>query len=96
VKLFMLQLAGHLGKSLREIEEFDCDELAHWMAYHRFFRPLNDPWQHAGIIASAALAPHAKRGREPKPRDFIPIETPPQHRHQMHDQLLQLKRMLGK
>lgn len=92
----MLQLAGHLGKSLREIEALDCDELAHWMAYHRFFRPLNDPWQHAGIVASATLAPYSKRGRQPKPKDFIPTETPPQHRHQMHDELQKLKRMMGK
>lgn len=96
MKLFMLQLAGHLGKSLREIEALDCDELAHWMAYHRFFRPLNDPWQQAGIVASATLSPYTKRGREPRPKDFIPTETPPQSRQQIEAEFRKLQRALGK
>ena len=44
-----------------------------WMELYR-----EDPWDQdradlrAGIIASAALAPYAKQGRQPKPADFMP------------------------
>lgn len=44
-----------------------------WMELYR-----EDPWDQdradlrAGIVASAALAPYAKKGRQPKPVDFMP------------------------
>jgi hypothetical protein len=90
----MLQLAGHLGKSLREIEALDCEELAYWIAFHRFFRPLNDPWQQTGVLAVAALAPYSKKGKELKPSDFIPTEKRPQQQSEMLEELRKLKMIL--
>jgi hypothetical protein len=88
-------LAGHLKMTVREIEErMDSRELSEWLAWARFFQPLDNPWAQAGIIASATLAPYSRRGNAPSPKDFIPVERPPQHKTQLLDVLAQMKRDL--
>jgi hypothetical protein len=94
---FLFALAGHLGMTVQDIEQrMDSRELAEWICYARFYRPLNDSWKQMGILASAALAPYSKRGMAPKPDDFIPLEQPPQHRTQINDALSRLKADLEK
>lgn len=91
ILLFKLALASHLKKTLDEIDAMSGEELGYWMAYARFFQPLDNPWLQTGLIASAALAPYSKRGHAPKPADFVPIEHPPQHRTQIQDTLARMK-----
>lgn len=88
-------LAGHLRMTVGEIEQrMDSRELSEWLAYHRFFRPLDDSWTQTGIMASASLMPYSRRGHAPKPADFVPLERPPQHKTQMMDVIAQMKRDL--
>jgi len=85
-------LAGHLKMTVGEIEErMDSHELSEWLAFARYFQPLDNSWAQTGVLASAVLAPHSRRGQCPKPRDFIPTERPPQHKTQMLDVLAQMK-----
>ena len=89
-------LAGHLKMTVGEIEQrMDSHELTEWLAWARYFQPLDNSWAQTGILASVSLAPHARRGQCPKPRDFIPTEKPPQHRTQILDVLSQMKKDLG-
>lgn len=67
------------------------EEFGYWLAYSRYFQPLDNPWLQAGIVAHAALAPYSRRGHAPKPQDFVPIEKPPQHRTQINNTLARLK-----
>lgn len=69
-------------------------ELSEWLAVHRYFMPLQDSWHQTGILASSMLAPYAGKGKSPKPADFVPIETPPQHPIQTQDAILELRRQL--
>jgi len=69
-------------------------EFSYWMAYHRYYEPVGGEWDRAGLVASASLAPYCPRGRTPKPKDFIPILKPPQHRLQMLEELQKLKQAL--
>lgn len=73
----------------------DSAELSEWLAVHRYFMPLPDPWHQTGVLASAAIAPYAPKGRAPKATDFVPIEKPPQHPEQIAAALRQLKAELG-
>ena len=89
---FLFALAAHLGMTVRDIEEqMDSIELSEWIAYSRYFCPLNDSWYQTGVIASAVLAPHTRRGHAPKPDDFIPVDRPPQHSTQVADVLARMK-----
>lgn len=89
-------LAGHLKMTVGEIEQrMDSHELTEWLAWARYFQPLDNSWAQTGILASVSLAPHARRGQCPKPRDFIPTEKPPQHKTQILDVLSQMKKDLG-
>ena len=72
----------------------DSRELSEWMAFHRFFMPLTDSWHQTGILASAMLAPYSGRSKPPKPQDFVPIETPPNHEVQDRAALEELHRQL--
>lgn len=75
-----------------EIEQrMTSRELAEWMAYARYYQPLDGSWEQAGLIASAVLAPYSRRGKTPKASDFVPIEQPPQHKTQIHSALARLK-----
>lgn len=95
MRRFLFALAGHLGMTVADIEQrMDCREFAEWICYARYFRPLDDSWQQAGMIASATLAPYSKRGNAPKPEHFIPIERPPQHNTQIADALQMLQKDL--
>jgi hypothetical protein len=88
-------LAGHLKMTVGELEErMDSRELSEWLAYARYYQPLDNSWAQTGLMASAILAPHSRRGQCPAPHDFIPIEKPPQHRTQMISVLEQMKRDL--
>jgi hypothetical protein len=88
-------LAGHLGMTVGELEQrMDSRELSEWLAFARYYQPLDNSWAQAGVIASAVLAPYSKRGQSPKPADFIPTDSPPQHRTQILDVLAQMKRDL--
>ena len=85
-------LAGHLRMTVGELEQrMDSVELSEWLAWARYFQPLDNSWAQMGMLASAILAPHTRRGQCPKPKDFIPIERAPQHKTQMLDVLAQMK-----
>jgi hypothetical protein len=77
-------------------ERMDSRELSEWYAYVAHFRgPLDDPWQQAGVVATAVLTPHTRPGRRPKPSDFVPVTAPPQHELQVAAKMQQLARLLG-
>ena len=68
----MFQLAGHLKMTVRELEErMDSAELSEWVAYTRYYEPIEDSWLQTGYIAAAVLAPYSKKKIDP--RDFVPI-----------------------
>lgn len=88
-------LASHLRMTVGQIErEMDSRELSEWLAYARYFQPLDSSWAQTGLLASVVLAPYSRRGQSPSPADFIPLEKPPQHHTQMQDVLQQMKRDL--
>ena len=88
----MLRLAGHLGKTLRELGDMELDEFREWWAYCRYIEPFGRDWHQTGTLAAASVAPYCSRGRTPKPEDFIPIETPPQTAEEMAAELAKLRR----
>ena len=50
---------------------------------------------HAGIVASAALAPYSKR-EPPKPHEFmLQLPRPPMSADDMKKKILQMNRLLG-
>lgn len=67
------------------------EEFGYWMAYSRFYQPLDNPWLQAGIVASASLLPYSRRGHTPQPSTFVPIDKAPQHHTQIHDTLARMK-----
>lgn len=69
-------------------------EFAYWQAYHRYYEPIGGEWDRAGLVVSASLAPYCPRGKTPKPKDFIPVLKPPQHRLQMLEELQRLQAAL--
>lgn len=92
---FKMRLAGYLKKTLSEIDQMDSLEFSRWIAWSRFFQPLDDSWTQAGLIASAVLAPHCPRGKTPDANDFVPIErNTPKHPIQIRAVLEQMKRDL--
>lgn len=90
--MFLFRLAGHLGKTLKELGEMELDEFREWWAYCRYVEPFGREWHQAGTLAAAAIAPYCTRGRVPKPEDFMPIETPPQTMAEIEAELAKLKR----
>lgn len=73
-----LRLAGHLGKTLDEIDRMGSREFSTWLAYSRWFRPMDDSWMQTAMLLTAVLAPHSKT--TPNPEDFLPIDDKtPQH-----------------
>jgi hypothetical protein len=88
-------LAGHLGKTLDEIDAMSSREFSIWLAYSRWFRPLDDSWMQTGMILTGVLAPYSKT--TPKPEDFVPIEhNTPQHPTQVAQKLKELAAELSK
>lgn len=88
----MFRLAGHLGMTVAELcRRMDAREFAEWIAMDQYFEALPDPWKQTALLTSATLAPYCPEGQTPKPEDFVPIETPPQHPLQMREQLERFK-----
>ena len=78
--------------TLRELSErMDSREFSLWIAFHRFYEPLPEPWYEAGVVASAAVAPYCKPGNRPKASDFVPIEQPASHECQIQETLKMLQ-----
>jgi hypothetical protein len=81
------------------VGELECRmttrELGEWMAYVRHFQAIPDSWAQTGLLVSALMAPHSKKGQCPKASDFNPIEPPPQHAMQARDVIIDLKKQLG-
>lgn len=89
-----LRLAGHLKKTLREIDEMDCDEFAIWQAWSRYHLPFDSSWEQAAMIMTMLIAPHTPRGYPLSPKDFIPVVKAPQQQSHIDDTLQALKRDL--
>jgi hypothetical protein len=88
-------LASHLRMTVGQLErEMDSHELSEWLAFARYYQPLDNSWAQTGLLASSVLAPHVRRGHTPSPQDFIPLEKPPQHKTQMLTVLEQMKQDL--
>jgi hypothetical protein len=93
--LFLFRLAAQLGMTVAQLcDTMDSRELSEWMAVHRFFMPLADSWHQTGIMAAAMLAPYSGKSKPPKPQDFVPIESPPQHELQTQQALEEFSRQL--
>lgn len=91
---FKFALASHLKKTVAEIDAMDSLEFSRWIAYSRWFHPLDNPWLQTGMIASSVLAPYCK-GKPPDATDFIPIESnAPQHQTQIEQTLRQMAKDL--
>jgi hypothetical protein len=92
---FKFDLASHLKKTVAEIDAMDSREFSYWIAYSRWFRPLDNPWLQTGMLASSVLAPYCKN-KVPDAQDFIPIEGhAPQHPTQIAETLKQIAADLG-
>lgn len=92
----MFRLAGHLGRTVAELEEsMTSGELAEWMAFDMFHHPIGNPWRQTGVLASAILAPHCGKGKVPKPEDFVPVARLPQSPEDMAAELAKLKTLTG-
>jgi|688.fasta_scaffold14622_14 hypothetical protein len=92
---FKLDLASHLKKTVAEIDAMDSREFSQWIAYSRWFRPLDNPWLQTGMLASSVLAPYCKN-KVPEAQDFVPVERKaPQHPTQIAETLRQLAADLG-
>lgn len=88
-------LAGHLKMTVGELEQrMDSIELSEWLAFARYYQPLDNSWAQTGLLAAVTLAPHCKRGHTPSASDFVPIEKPPQHKTQILAVLQQMKKDL--
>ena len=93
---FKYRLASHLKKTIAEIDQMDSREFSGWLAFSRWFRPLDHPWLQTGMVLSYMVAPYTK-GRLPSAEDFIPIEDKaPQHRTQIEETLRRMAADLGK
>jgi hypothetical protein len=91
---FKFALASHLKKTVAEIDAMDSREFSQWIAYSRWFRPLDNPWLQNGMIVSSVLAPYSRR--TPEATDFIPLEgTAPQHPTQIAETLRRMAADLG-
>ena len=87
-----MRLAGHLGITLEAVlTQMSSREFGYWLAYHRYYEPVGGEWDRMGLVVSASLAPYCSRGNAPKPKDFIPVLKPPQHRLQMLGELQKLQ-----
>lgn len=92
---FKFALASHLKKTIEEIDAMDSREFSQWIAYARWFRPLDNPWQQTGMIVSSVLAPYSKQ--TPDPEAFIPIEDrAPKHPSQIRDTIRRMAEDLKK
>jgi hypothetical protein len=87
-----MRLAGHLKMRLEDLlTNMSSREFGYWQAYHRYYEPVGGDWDRMGLVVSASLAPYCPRGKTPKPKDFIPVLKPPQHRIQLQEELEKLR-----
>ena len=70
-------------------------EFAEHIAYARWYAALPDSWQQTSLLVASLLAPYSEKGKRPKPSDFNPIDTPPQHESQDLAALMQLRNAFG-
>jgi hypothetical protein len=91
---FKLRLAGHLKKTLAEIDQMDSREFSTWIACSRWFFPLDDSWGQMAMLATSILAPYSKT--PPDPEKFIPREDrAPKHPTQIQETLKRMALDLG-
>lgn len=89
----MFALARELKMTVRELcQRMDSVELSEWIAYTRWFSAMPDSWEQTSLLVAAVVAPHCDRDKRPKPHQFVPIATPPQHESQDLGALLELRR----
>ncbi|WP_353246551.1 hypothetical protein [Limnohabitans sp.] len=92
---FKFALASHLKKTITEIDAMDSREFSQWIAYSRWFRPLDNTWQQTAMVVTSVLAPHSKS--VPDPDKFIPVEDKaPQHPTQIRETIRRMAADLGK
>jgi hypothetical protein len=83
---FKFALASHLKKTVAEIDAMDSREFSQWIAYARWFQPLDNPWKQTGNLIHYSLFPHLGGKVPPSPETFIPIEDKaPKHPTQIRD-----------
>jgi hypothetical protein len=93
---FKHRLASHLKKTIAEIDQMDSREFSSWIAFSRWFCPLDHPWLQTGMLVSSLVAPYTK-GKIPSAEDFIPIEDKaPQHPTQIAETIRRMAADLGK
>jgi hypothetical protein len=83
--------------TVRELcERMDSRELSEWMAYTRYFVPIENPWLQTGIVASYMAAPYTEEGKPPRTAEsFVPKLRAPQHEAQDRAAILKLRAELG-
>jgi hypothetical protein len=91
-----MRLAGHLKKTLQELDEMSCDEYALWQAWSRHHLPFDSGWEQAAMLACMIVAPYTPRGRTVKPEDFIPVMKSPQAQRQIDETLKAISEDLNK
>lgn len=91
-----MRLAGHLKKTLHELDEMPCDEYALWQAWSRYHVPFDSGWEQAAMLACMIVAPYTPRGRAIKPEDFMPVSKCPQAQSQIDEALKAINEDLQK
>lgn len=82
-----MRLAGHLKKTLQELDEMPCDEYALWQAWSRYHVPFDSSWEQAAMLACMIVAPYTPRGHKVTPQDFMPVSKSPQAQRQIDETL---------
>jgi hypothetical protein len=87
----MFRLAMKLGMTVGELgERMDSSELTEWIAFCKYHEPFGDEWRQVGMLISAILAPHCKKGSVPPPQAFMPIEELPQQPYEIAQEMAKL------
>lgn len=73
----------------------DSREFSQWIAWARWFQPLDDTWGQTAMLVTSVLAPYSKQ--TPDPEKFIPVEDrAPKHPTQIAETLRRMAEDLGK
>lgn len=91
-----MRLAGHLKKTLAEIDQMSCDEFALWQAWSHYHVPFDSGWETAAMLATWIVAPYVRKGNDLKPADFIPVMKAPQAQSQINETLEAISKDLQK
>lgn len=89
-----LRLAGHLKKTLKELDEMPCDEYALWQAWSRYHVPFDSTWEQAAMLACMIVAPYMPRGYKITQADFMPVSKSPQAQSQIDETLAAISKDL--